>query len=293
LTQRLLVETPDGRGLDALVSGEPGSIPLVMNHGTPASNVQFGDTVQTALSKGLRLLTYSRPGYGGSDRAEGRRVVDCAADVAAILDAIGAERCYVAGASGGGPHALAIAASLPDRVISCASIAGVAPYSAEGLDWLAGMGQANLDEFGLAADDHAGLVEFMEKEGSALSGATPEDIVTILGSLLPPVDVEALTDEFARNLVDSTVEGLRSGIWGWYDDDLAFVSPWGIDLTSFQVPVTIWQGAQDLMVPYAHGEWLAGKIVGSKAELLPAHGHLSLSVAHFGDVVDDLVAAGH
>jgi pimeloyl-ACP methyl ester carboxylesterase len=102
----------------------------------------------------------------------------------------------------------------------------------------------------------------------------------------------ALSGELGRHLVRTTEEGLRTGIWGWYDDDLAFMAPWGIDLTSFQMPVTIWQGAQDLMVPFAHGEWLTKKIVGCKSELLPEHGHLSLTIARIGDVVDDLISAG-
>lgn len=279
-----------GRTLDVIVSGPPEGRPFVFHHGTPSCKVQFEPFVQAATERGLRTVTYSRPGYGGSGRHEARSVGDAAADVAAILDAIGAESAVTAGASGGGPHALACAALLPDRIGACATIAGCAPYGVDGLDFMAGMGEANIVEFGMALrreDDE--LVDFMEKYVKETADATPEDIVESLRSLLPPIDAEALRGDLGLFFVESDKEAFRTGIWGWFDDDIAFTESWGFDLGGIDVPVCVWQGDQDLMVPIAHGEWLASNVAGAKAELRPDEGHLSISISRFGDILDGLV----
>jgi pimeloyl-ACP methyl ester carboxylesterase len=135
------VTTSDGRVLEVSVSGPEDGVPLICHHGTPGAALPWEPFVAAAAQRGLRHVEYSRPGYGASDRQAGRAVADCAADVTAILDALGAPRFYTYGWSGGGPHALACAALLGERVIKAASIAGVAPWESEGLDWLAGMGE--------------------------------------------------------------------------------------------------------------------------------------------------------
>jgi pimeloyl-ACP methyl ester carboxylesterase len=287
---RLVVRTRDGRSLDVDVSGPVGGLPLVFHHGTPSSGVQFPPMARQLHDRGLRLVTYSRPGYGRSTRQPGRSVADCAADVATILDALGADTCLTAGASGGGPHALACAARLPDRVRACASIAGVAPYRAEGLDFLAGMGEDNVREFSMAIDDHEGLVAYMHVYEEAVAVATPQAVIEALHTLLSPVDVAALSGELGSFFVANGQEALAEGIDGWFDDDLAFVRPWGFDLDALGVPVTIWQGAQDLMVPFAHGEWLAAHVRGARAELHPDEGHITIGFARLGDIADDLLA---
>ena len=137
----------DGRTLAVLEAGDESGHAVVAIHGTPASGVLWRGLVEDAEARGIRLLGYDRPGYGASDPHRGRTVADAAGDVAAIADALGIDRFAVEGGSGGGPHTLACAALLPDRVVAAASLAGVAPYPADGLDWLDGMGQDNLDEF--------------------------------------------------------------------------------------------------------------------------------------------------
>ena len=287
---RVVVRTRDGRSLDVDVSGPDDGLPLVFHHGTPSSGVQFPPMARQLHDRGLRLVTYSRPGYGRSTRQPGLSVADCAADVATILDALGADTCLAAGASGGGPHALACAARLPDRVRACASIAGVAPYRAEGLDFLAGMGEDNVREFSMAIDDHEGLVAFMHAYEEAVAMATPQAVIEALHTLLSPVDVAALSGELGSFFVANGQEALAEGIDGWFDDDLAFVRPWGFDLDALGVPVTIWQGAQDLMVPFAHGQWLAAHVGGARAELRPDEGHITIGFARLGDIADDLLA---
>ena len=282
----------DGRSLDVAVAGSDGDTPLVFHHGTPASRVLFEPMVETAVAHGLRFVTYSRPGYGGSSRVEGRSVGDCAADAARIVDHLGGGRFFTAGWSGGGPHALACAALLPERVIACSTIAGVAPYEAAGLDWLAGMGNENIEEFGAAIEGPEALRVLLERDAPELVEVTPDQIADALGDLIPDVDRASLTGAFAAFMADGVHEALRSGSWGWFDDDVAFVHLWGFDLSDIRSPVTVWQGAQDRMVPFAHGEWLAAHIPAASAQLFEGEGHLSLIVGSFGDIVDDLIEAG-
>jgi len=285
------VSTTGGRRLDVLVAEGTGT-PLVFHHGTPMSKVQFAPWAGVAAAAGLRLVTYSRPGYGSSERDAGRTVADCADDVEAILDALEADRCVTAGWSGGGPHALATGARLPSRTAAVATVAGVGEYGHDDLDFLAGMGELNVEEFGnaVARRDDA-LRSFMEGYVEDTDGQDVDALIAELASLLPPVDVAELTGAFGTFMVDSQAEAFRSGIWGWFDDDIAFTVPWGFDLAAMTVPVTIWQGAQDLMVPLAHGDWLAKHVAGAKHEYRPEHGHLSLAIAAFDQIVEDLAAA--
>jgi len=283
--------TTGGRRLDVLVAEGTGT-PLVFHHGTPMAKVQFAPWAGVAAAAGLRLVTYSRPGYGSSERDAGRTVADCADDVEAILDALEADRCVTAGWSGGGPHALATGARLPSRTAAVATVAGVGEYGHDDLDFLAGMGELNVEEFGnaVARRDDA-LRSFMEGYVEDTDGQDVDALIAELASLLPPVDVAELTGAFGTFMVDSQAEAFRSGIWGWFDDDIAFTVPWGFDLAAMTVPVTIWQGAQDLMVPLAHGDWLAKHVAGAKHEYRPEHGHLSLAIAAFDQIVEDLAAA--
>jgi pimeloyl-ACP methyl ester carboxylesterase len=283
------VALADGRSLEVSVSGPEGATPLVVHHGTPSDRTQYRPFAEAAAVRGLRLICYSRPGYGGSSRQPGRAIADCAADTLAILEQLGAARFYTAGWSGGGPHALACAALLPDRVLACATIAGVGPSGAAGLEFLEGMGQENHAEFGAALAGPPKLQGYLERQAQALAGLTGEQVAAALGDLVSPVDVGAITGTFAAYLATTLRRAVASGIWGWFDDDLAFTRPWGFDLDEVGVPVVVWQGGQDRMVPFAHGQWLATHVPGARPRLLTDEGHLSLVVASFGEVVDDLL----
>jgi len=275
------------------VAGREGDPLVVMHHGTPGAGTEIWPPyVELASARGLRLAAYSRPGAGGSDRAPGRKVGDCAWDAAALADALGARRFYTVGGSGGGPHALACAALLSDRVLAAATIAGVAPRDAEGLDWLAGMGQENLDEFAAAERGPETLEEFIGEWAPQLRDADGPAILAALGDLVSPPDAAVLTGDYAEFAAASMHEALRVGFWGWFDDDLALLGDWGFELGAIEVPVTIWQGRQDRFVPAAHGEWLADHVAGARARLLDDHGHLSLALAHFDVILAELAPAG-
>ncbi|MBL7254121.1 alpha/beta fold hydrolase [Paractinoplanes lichenicola] len=280
---------PDGRILEYLVEGPPGGLPLVLHHGTPSGAIRYAPIFDSALRHGLRIVLASRPGYGGSTPHPGRRVADVAADTAALLDGLSAGHFVTVGWSGGGPHALACAALLPGRCVGASVIAGVAPYEAPGLNWLDGMGEENIAEFQAAAKGVQALDGFLTGMADGLARVTADDVVEAFGDLLSEVDKRALTGGFATYLADSTRYSVSAGIAGWREDDLAFLADWGFPLSDIRVPVAIWQGEQDRMVPPAHGHWLAGHVPGAEVHLLAHEGHLSL-IAGIDEVVDNLLA---
>jgi pimeloyl-ACP methyl ester carboxylesterase len=285
------IELADGRRLDIRIAGAEDETPLIFHIGTPSAAVPMGAFERAASARGLRLVTMSRPGYGSSTRLPGRRVVDVVADTNAVLDAIGAETCLVAGWSGGGPHALACAARL-DRATALLVMAGVAPFDADGLDWMAGAGQDNIDEYGAATEGEQELRAYLDAARLELKDVTADQIVGSMASLLPEVDRRALTDEFGDDLAAGFREAVRVGVDGWLDDDLAFISPWGFDLSEISVPTMIWQGSEDLMVPFAHGKWLASRISGASTHLEQGEGHVSVVLGKLDEMLDELVAAG-
>jgi pimeloyl-ACP methyl ester carboxylesterase len=283
------VTTPDGRTLRVIEAGVDGGTPVVVHYGTPQGALPWSRAVADAVERGARLISYDRPGYGGSTSRPGRSVGDCAADVVAIADALGIERFVTWGVSGGGPHALACAALLGDRVAAAASLAGVAPFGADGLDWLAGMGELNLTEFGAAIEGAPALEAFLGAVSPDVRNATPEALADELSTLLSPVDADAMTGDLAEWMVANGDDALAPGVEGWRDDDLAFAADWGFDLDAIGVPVLIWHGRQDRFVPTAHGEWLAARIAGAEARITDDDGHLTLYERRVGDVHDWLL----
>jgi len=284
------LRTSDGRSLDVYVAGPEAGTPVVFHAGTPGSGLPFGPLVDALAERGLRYVSWSRPGYGSSTRNPGRTVADVARDASDVLDSLGASECYVLGWSGGGPHALAMAALLPERVRATATIGGVAPYPADGLDWLAGMGAENVAEFGAAQQGSDVLAGFLGEWWEPMRTIEAESVARELGDLIDDVDRDSLTGDFAESVAENFREGLREPYWGWLDDDLAFVRPWGFEVGSIERPVHIWQGAHDRMVPYAHGEWLAARCGNACPHLLPEHGHLSLAVSSLPMILDELVS---
>jgi pimeloyl-ACP methyl ester carboxylesterase len=282
------VTTADGRVLEYLVSGPPGGRTLLFQPGTPNSAVLFSAMVEAAEQLGMRTVSYSRPGYGQSTPRPGRSVADALADLETVLDEVGAERFVTLGWSGGGPHALAAGALLPDRCQAVATLAGVAPYPAHGIDWFAGMDSGNVEEFGAAVAGEQELTALLTGFAAELKTVTADGVIEALAGLLSPVDRTALTGQFAEEMAAAIRRAVSSGIAGWRDDDLAFVSDWGFDLAGISVPVAVWQGRQDRMVPFEHGQWLAAKVPSARAHLFATEGHLSM-FPRFPELFADLL----
>lgn len=278
-----LVEISDGRTLAYAQIGDPDGTPVFVLHGTPGSRLsgRHPDPSRVA-GAGLRVITYDRPGYGRSTRHRGRAVVDCVADIAAIADALGLERFVVTGGSGGGPHALAAAARLPQRVIRAEGNVSSAPYDAPGLDWFAGMDPENIKEFGWALEGEETLVRELQRKADEMLNRLNEDPASVLDDFeLSDADQAVLRDAIVRERIrTSTREALARGVWGWVDDDLAFVKPWGFDVSEIRVPVQVRYGVGDVLVPAGHGEWLARHV--PNADVIVDHqaGHLSTPDEH-------------
>lgn len=281
----------DGRSLDLRVSGDDDAPVLVYHHGTPSSGLLSASVEDAALARGLRVVSWSRPGYSTSTRQPGRSVASVVDDALEVLDSLGVESALTIGWSGGGPHTIACGALRPERFRAVGVIAGVAPYaeSQGSLDWLDGMGQENLEEFGATLEGERPLRTLLEVGLPTYQAIQADDIVDSMSTLLPDVDRAFCTDAFGDYLAQSFRESVSVGVDGWLDDDLAFASPWGFDLGSITVPVSIWQGSDDLMVPFAHGRWLVDAIPGARAHLLPGEGHLSVVVGRIGDILDELL----
>jgi pimeloyl-ACP methyl ester carboxylesterase len=254
-------------------------------HGTPGSRLGPFPRAKVLYELGVRLITFDRPGYGRSDRLASRRVADAAADVATIADALGLERFAVLGRSGGGPHALACAALLPGRITRTAVLVSLAPLTAKGLDWFAGMADSNVDEFTAAT---AGPESLVASLGLAAKGirADPASLVTALSDDMSESDQRVVADAGIRAmLVQNYAEAVRISADGWYDDILAFVSWWGFEPSEIDVPVLLWHGENDRFSPVSHSLWLGQEIPDSVVMVEPGS-------AHFGalSVMPDILA---
>jgi pimeloyl-ACP methyl ester carboxylesterase len=286
----LTVPLPDGRTLDAVVAGDAG--PLVVGlHGTPEGHHPVPELVEAALRRGLRYASFARAGYAGSSRRAGRTVADVVPDVLAVVDALGGGDFAALGSSGGGPHALACGALAADRCRAVGSLAGVGPWGADGLDFLADMGEGNEVEFAAALDGEERLRPLLEQWRVDMVSAGPEGTFAAFESVLSPPDKAVFTGEQAARIHASTALALRDGVDGWLDDDLAFTRPWGFAPADVTAPVHLWQGGQDLMVPPAHGRWLASALPTCTPRLLPDDGHLTLALTRADEVLDVLAAA--
>jgi pimeloyl-ACP methyl ester carboxylesterase len=181
---------------------------------------------------------------------------------------------------------------MPDRIRAVATLASVAPYPADGLDYLAGMGDENVEEFNAALEGPTALISFKERNWPIFRDVTAGQVAEAFGDLVDAVDRGSLTGEFADYEAACFREALRESYWGWFDDDMAMVRPWGFDLGSIGVPVHIWQGRHDRMVPFAHGEWLAAHIPTAVPHLSDELGHLTIVVDSMGSILDELVSTG-
>jgi pimeloyl-ACP methyl ester carboxylesterase len=269
------VRTSDGRTLAVEDAGDPAGKPVLIHNGTPNSRHLYGPVVRDATGRGLRLIGYDRPGYGGSSPQPGRTVADCATDVRTICAELGIDRLATWGISGGGPHVLACAALLPDLVVAAAALASPAPYGADGLDYFAGMGQENVDDMRLFLTDEAAARAKTDHDREEMLAVSPEDAARGIETLLTPTDAAVLQGELAEYLVSSMHDGLAASSEGWWEDN-CMMRPWGFELADISLPVLLLHGKEDMFVPFGHGEWLAAHIPGVEARLLDSDGHLTL-----------------
>ncbi|NEC89322.1 alpha/beta fold hydrolase [Streptomyces sp. SID12501] len=269
------VRTADGRRLRVEISGDPNGHPVFLLHGTPGSRVGPRPRAMFLYQHGACLISYDRPGYGGSDRKAGRRIADVVQDVSVVADALGLDRFAVAGRSGGAPHALACAALLPDRVTRVAALVGLAPRDAEGLDWFAGMAPSNVSEFQTAFTDPERFAARLIPRSAAIR-SNPAKLLEELRLELTDDDRMIVSDNAIRSmLLRNYLEALRTSPYGWIDDAFALTRPWGFDPAQIDVPVLLWHGGKDVFSPASHSSWLAARIPRVTAVLEPAAAHFA------------------
>lgn len=272
---------------------DAGALTLLYHSGSPSAAVAYRPFAKAAEANGMRLVTYSRPGYGGSSpyrpKSTGahHQVVDDVADAVTILDHLGVAEFVTLGWSGGGPRALACAALLRSRCLAAATLAGVAPRDADGLDWDEGMGEENVAEYAAAGAGIEAYDAYLEAEAMPMLSASAAELADAMGTLLTPVDRAVMQPEYAAHLAQVFHRASEQGVIGMRDDGLAIFGPWGFDVADIAVPVAVWQGDQDAMVPFGHGTWLANAVPGARAHLLPGEGHLSVA-ARIEDILAEL-----
>ena len=280
----VLIDLPDGRTLQVGTLGEPSGQTVLFHHGPPGSVNLVRMLAPLADDGSLFIVTTSRAGYGKSSRLEGRDVAAVVSDARAALDSLGRSDYVVVGWSGGGPHALACAALDAPRCLAAWSLAGVVPTTMD-FDWTDGMGPENVEEFALAKAGGPEYEARMAFYGDAFSTSTKDNIIELFGGLLSEPDKAVMEPESAReDFVASMHQGFEMGWRGFFDDDEAMMKEWGFDPTSIAVPVAVWFGQHDLMVPPTHGEWLVKNLPTATKSFFPDDGHVSLVVNHLDEL---------
>jgi len=275
------VTAPNGRTLAVEDAGDPGGRPVMVHVGTPGGRRLYGQHMMAAAKhRGLRLISYDRPGYGGSTSQPGRSFADTAADVRAICADQGITRLPMFGSSGGGPPLLACAALLPDLVPAAAALASPAPIDAEGLDWLAGFSAEAVEEVRVMQQDVPAARAYFRRECDAILNVPPEQAARDSQWRTPGADLAVLTEEFAAMQL-----ALAPGIEGSWEDCVAQITPWGFDVAQIAVPVLLLHGREDTAVPFAHGQWLAAHIPRAETRFYDGEGH-DLRERHIEEIID-------
>lgn len=282
-----IVTTSDGRELCVESGGDPSGRPVLGLLGSPAGRMMMDGWLDNAERDGVHLISYDRPGYGGSTVRSGRSVADCAGDVRAIANTLGIDRLAVWGFSGGGPHALACAALLDDLVCAVATFSSLAPYGEPGLDWFDKMGTENADDARLALDSPNSARQGLVNLRAQLLALTSEQ-VDVRARRLPSAEASAL-HYYRWWLLTNLKEAFAPGPDGKWDDGRAFLSPWGFALESVSVPVQLWHGKVDETIPFSHSQWLADHIPAAELLLTDAEGHLSVFVNHLNQAQEWLL----
>jgi pimeloyl-ACP methyl ester carboxylesterase len=265
-----------GRVLDVVTRGATDLPALVYHSGTPSGPAAHELLADAAAALGFRYVNYGRPGYGRSTPLRGRSVADAVPDTLAVLDALGHDEFVTVGWSGGGPHALACAVLAADRCRGATIVAGVAPSDADDLDWTGGMGEENLAEFDLARSGGEDYDTFLRDASSVMVLVSQAEIGEALGDLVTESDKAMIAGPVGAYLVSSIRAAFVAGVDGWRDDDLAFLAAWGFSLEDVSVPVSLWQGTEDRMVPVGHGRWLAEHLPNADYEQVDGEGHISI-----------------
>lgn len=288
MNDRELINLKDGRTIGLARYGHPDGMPVFFFHGFPGSRLLVHPDQALAERHGVQVLALDRPGIGLSTRHPGRRVIDWADDVRQVADAIGLARFRILGWSAGGPHALACAHSMPDRVLA---VALACPHSG----WFFGPGATR--QGGRQARALATLARWapwlVTLAAADIRGRRLGHPASTLRRELPKMteaDREIVSQpEVWQLLVQTAAESVRAGAGGLRDDIMAAAQPWGFDPAQVLVPVKVWYGADDSDIPPAAIEELIAKLPTAEAHRLSGEGHF-LIFRHWEEIIADLVS---
>jgi len=268
------VRLAPGRRLGYAEYGPAAGRALLWFHGTPGARRQVAPEARAlAREHGVRLIAVERPGIGASTPHFYERMVDFARDIETLADALGLERFAVAGLSGGGPYTLACAHEMPERVVAVAVLGGVAPVV--GPDAVRGGASGLIRAFAPV------LYRARQPLGGMLRGIVRtlepfgERAMDLFASQMPPGDQRVFADPGIRRMfLDDIQIGGRKNMQALCLDVTLFSRPWGFGLGDIRVPVHLWYGDADVIVPLHHGEHMAQRIPGSTLRVRPGEGHL-------------------
>jgi pimeloyl-ACP methyl ester carboxylesterase len=272
----------DGRAFDYLTNEVRSDVAILFHHGTPGECTLWSNWLSEISD--IQAVASSRPGYGLSSRRKGRTVADDMEDQSELIHHLGIKKFVSIGWSGGGPHAINM--TRHELCAGAITLAGVGEWGNSDLDFLAGMGPENHEEFGAALNGESAIESWMAINAPGFAAVTGEDLIAAFGGLIGDADKRALTPEVADHDAASYRRALSKGYYGWLDDDLAFVQKFGFALESIEKPVLVWQGDDDFMVPRTHSEWLAKHIPTAQLNFVPGHGHISLVEKYRGEIIN-------
>ena len=272
----------DGRAFDYVTNDSESQIGILFHHGTPGECTGWQKWFTNLTD--VKAVAASRPGYGLSDRKKGRTVATDIDDQSELLEFLGIKKFVSIGWSGGGPHAINMTRN--QSCVGAITLAGVGEWGNQDLDFLAGMGPENHEEFGAALSGAQEIEKWMQNNAEIFKNVKGSDLIESFGGLIGDADKRALTPDVAEADAASYRRALSMGYYGWMDDDLAFVQAFGFELSKIDKPVLVWQGDDDFMVPRAHSEWLSKHIFTAKLNFVAGHGHISLGESYRSEILN-------
>jgi pimeloyl-ACP methyl ester carboxylesterase len=261
----------DGRRLGFAEFGAPTGHPVFFFHGSASSRLDRPASESMLAQLGIRFITTDRPGHGLSDPQPKRRLIDWPQDVRQLADHLGIREFYVAGHSAGGPHALACAHQLPERVIAGAAISSVAPMSRPG----AYEGMPPLNQLlARSARQAPWITRLIRRITRGMVMGDVEKATQQMMYSIPDSDKDVLhSPQNVEIMVSAIREGFRQGSRWVAQDDILVNQEWGFDLASVKPRIDIWHGEADVNVPIHAGEYLRDALPHARATFLPGAGH--------------------
>ena len=266
---RQLLRLSDGRDLEYARNAVVSSSAVVFHQGTLADLTVWESWLAELETRGVGAVAFNRSGYANSSPKPGRRTLDVGRDVAELADVLGLTDFVSVGWSGGGSHALAT--GLDPRCRGVVTLAGIAPYGQDDLDFYEGLKSDDVAEYRAALRSVDELIELMNRPGHGQEWCEP--------------DARALASPEMAELLAASATCTSFGLECLSDDYSAYLSPWGFDVADLTVPVEVFQGDLDENVPIGHARWLVGHIPAARLHLYPGEGHLSLVARHREDIV--------